>query len=464
MDITKSELPLTSFWDLVPNSKKKENQAPAGKRKRNDIAEATSSLKGKGKQILQDDTIVRSRVDAKKPKHVYGKPRPSANKGKGKASVHPDIRSFLQGASSGVDYDAERSDGGGPSKRRRVETSTSPSGRGIPTPPPTNGAKKARHSTQRGITAPRAPPVVTRTAHNLPTPCTSVPRHVGRSPSKPPLHVALSSPLAARHAPNSRDPSSSPLSSCPDDDLSLSHSGSEVTRQSHANIAQALIDATPKSHDRPAVDHHASDKVSNNDPFLTPVVPAFVPTSQRFEDNLPLPSVDTSYSVSPHDREILVTTSPMAEFAVPTALNSIISPRRSIVESSQSQYLLRNAESPRRNVAKYSSRDVVESSQSQALLPHSGSPRRSISTHAPQDIVESSQSQGQLSALSSRRRRRLSESSSGISPAGFSQVVEGSQSQTERELMLSTDTSQLCLLGLPNLVSSPEEISNDHQL
>lgn len=457
MDITKSELPLTSFWDRIPNTRKKENQPPAGKRKRNDTeGGGGSSLKqkGKGKQPLQDASLLRSRADAKKPKHIYGKPKPSAHKDKCKDSAHKDIRSLMQGVAAVSDHHAEGRDGSGPLKRRRVETSASPSDKGIPTPPPTNGAKKVQH--HRDNSAIGSSSALIRAAHHLPTPGTSVPRHVGRvrpSLGKPPLPVAPSSPLAARRVPNSRDPSSSPLSSCHSDDQTPSHSVSAVSGRSHANIAKALLDVAPRQHELPAVDHATLGKESNDDPFSVPAAPAFVPSSQRFEDNLALPPLDTSTSITYHDKENMVTTSPMADTTITTALNSIISPHRSVIESSQSQYLVPHASPPRRYVAKHAARETIESSQSQALL-----------RHAPGETVESSQSQALFSIVSSpHRRRRISGILNGPSSAESSQVVEGSQSQTERKLTLSTAISQLGLFSLPDVVASPEEIPNNRE-
>ena len=206
MDITKSELPLTSFWDRIPNTRKKENKPLARKRKRNDTEQGRSSLKqrGKEKQPLQDATTPRSRVEGNKPNHVDGN---STHMGKGKGSAYKGIPSLLQGLTIVSDYDAERH-GSRPPKRRRAEANASPSDKGIPTPPPTQVAKTAQ---------PRSalrPSPLTRVAHHLPTPGTSVPRHTGRVR---PSEGKLPSPLAARHLRNTQDPSSSPLFSRPDD-------------------------------------------------------------------------------------------------------------------------------------------------------------------------------------------------------------------------------------------------------
>ena len=106
MDITKSELPLTSFWDRIPNTRKKENKPPAQKRKWNDTEQGGSSLKqrGKEKQPLQDATTPCSGVEGKKPKHVDGT---STHMGKGKGSTHEGIPSLLQGLTIVSDYDTE---------------------------------------------------------------------------------------------------------------------------------------------------------------------------------------------------------------------------------------------------------------------------------------------------------------------------------------------------------------------
>ena len=235
MDITKSELPLTSFWDRIPNARKKENKPPARKRKRNDTEHGTSSLKqrGKEKQPVQDATTPRSRVEGRKPKHVDGT---STHMGEGKGSVLEGITSLFQGPAIVSDYDAERH-GSRPPKRRRAEVNASPSDRGIPTPPPTQVAKTAQYRS-----ALRPSSSLTRVAHHLPTPGTSVPRHTGRVR---PSAGKLPSPLAARHLPSSQDPSGSPLFSRPDDERPLSHSISLMTARSHANIVKAFLHATP---------------------------------------------------------------------------------------------------------------------------------------------------------------------------------------------------------------------------
>ena len=119
-----------------------------------------------------------------------------------------------------------------------------------------------------------------------------------------------------------------------------------------------------------------------------------------------------------------------------TALNSIIPPRRSVVESSQSQYRLPLTPSPHRHRARYAGRETVESSQTQVLLLQAGSPRLNMSTHSPQDIVESSQSQALLANVNSPLwRTKIGKIPSGPSSAALGQV-EGSQSQAERELTL----------------------------
>ena len=101
MDITKSELPLTSFWDRIPNTRKKENRPPARKRKRNDTEQGGSSLKqrGKEKQSLQDATTPRSRAEGKKPNHVDDT---LTHMGEGKGSVLKGITSFFSRSRNSV--------------------------------------------------------------------------------------------------------------------------------------------------------------------------------------------------------------------------------------------------------------------------------------------------------------------------------------------------------------------------
>ena len=356
--------------------------------------------------------------------------------GKGKGSAHKGIPSLLQGLTLVSDYDAERH-GSRPPKRRRAEANASPSDKRIPTPPPTQVAKTAQH---RSSLRPSSP--LTRVAHHLPTPGTSVPRHTGRVRPKLPSPVASSSPLVARHLPNTQDPSGSPLFSRPDDERPLSHSISLTTARSHANIVVAFLHAPPRQHDQPVVDHHRAGKEPDDDPFSVTAAPAFVPSSQHFEDNLPLPPPNIPTSISHNDQGNLVSTSLIADMIITTASNSIIPPRRSVVESSQSQYLLPLTPSPHRHRARYAGRETVESSQTQLLLLQAGSPRRNMSTHAPRDIVESSQSQALLANVNSPLwRTKIAKIPSGLSSAALGQV-EGSQSQAEQELTLSIGISQ----------------------
>ena len=438
MDITKSELPLTSFWDRIPNTRKKENKPPARKRKRNDTEQGGSSLKqrGKEKQPLQDATTPRSRVEGNKPKHVDGT---STHMGKGKGSAYEGIPSLLQGLTIVSDYDAEHH-GSRPPKRRRAEANASPSDKRIPTPPLTQVAKTAQH---RSALRPSSP--LTRVAHHLPTPGTSVPRHTGRvrpSAGKLPSPVAFSSPLAARHLPNTQDLPGSPLFSRPDDERPLSHSISLTTARSHANIVKEFLLAPPRQHDRPVVDHHTAGKEPDDDPFSFTASPAFVPSSQHFEDNLPLPPPNIPTSISHNDQENLVSTSLIADMTITTASNSIIPPRRSVVESSQSQYFLPLTPSPHRHRARHAGRETVESSQTQVLLLQAGSPRLNMSTHAPQDIVESSQLQALLANVNSPLwRTKIAKIPRGPSSAALGQV-EGSQNRAEQELTLSMGISQ----------------------
>ena len=453
MDITKSELPLTSFWDRIPNTRKKENKPPARKRKRNDTEQGGSSLKqrGKEKQPLQDATTPRSRAEGKKPNHVDDT---STHMGEGKGSVLKGITSLFQGPAIVSDYDSERH-GSRPPRRRRAEANASPSDRGIPTPPPTRVAKKAQHRS-----ALRPSSSLIRVAHYLPTPGTSVPRYAGRVR---PLAGKLPSPLAARHVPNSHDPSSSSLFSRPDDEQPLSHNISVLTERSHANIVKAFLHAAPRQHDRPVVDHHTAGKEPDDDPFSVTSAPAFVPSSQHFEDNLPLPPPNIPTSISHNNQENLISTSLIADMTITTALNSIIPPRRPVVESSQSQYLLPLTPSPHRHRARYAGRETVVSSQTQVLLLQADSPLRGMSTHAPRDIVESSQSQALLADVNSPLwRTKIAKISSGPSSAALGQV-EGSQSQAERELYFSMDTSQKGPFALFNVVVSTEVFPINHE-
>ena len=402
---------------------------------------------------MQDATTSRSGVEGKKPKHVDGT---STHTGKGKGSAHEGIPSLLQGLTTVSDYDAERH-GSRPPKRRRAEANTSPSDRGIPTPPPTQVAKKAKHHS-----ALRPSSSFTRVAHHLPTPGTSVPRHTGRVR---PSAGKLPSPLAARHVPNSQDPSGSPLFSRPDDERPLSHSIGLTIARSHANIVKAFLHAMPRQHDQPVVDHHTAGKEPDDDPFSVTAAPAFVPSSQHFEDNLPLPlpNIPTSTSISHNDQGNLVSTSLIADMTTTTALNSIIPPPRSVVESSQSQYSLPLTPSPHRHRARYAGRETVESSQTQVLLLQARSPRRDMNTHALQDIVKSSQSQALLANVNSPHwRTKIAKIPRGPSSAALGQG-EGSQSQAGQELTLSMDISQQGPFSLSNVMISTEVFPINHE-
>ena len=184
-----------------------------------------------------------------------------------------------------------------------------------------------------------------------------------------------------------------------------------------------------------------------------------MPSSQHFEDNLPLPPPNIPTS----DEENLVPTSLIADMTTTTALNSIIPPRRSVIESPQSQYLLPLTPSPHRRRARYAGRETVESSQTQVLLLQAGSPRLNMNTHAPQDIVESSQSQALLADFNSPLwRTKIGKIPSGPSSAALGQV-EGSRSQAERELTLSMDISQQGPFALSNVVISTEVFPINHK-
>ena len=153
---------------------------------------------------MQDATTPCSQVEGNKPNHIDGT---STHMGEGKGSVLEGITSLFQGPAIVSDYNAEHH-GSRPPKRRQAEANASPSARGIPMPPPTQVAKMAQHRS-----ALRSSSSLIPVAHHLPTPGTSVPRHTGRvQPAG-----KLPSPLAARHVPNSQDPSGSPLFSRPDD-------------------------------------------------------------------------------------------------------------------------------------------------------------------------------------------------------------------------------------------------------
>ena len=170
--------------------------------------------------------------------------------------------------------------------------------------------------------------------------------------------------------------------------------------------------------------------------------PAFVPSSQHFKDDLPLPPPNIPTSISHNDEENLVPTSLIADMTITTASNSIIPPWRSVVESSQSQYLLPLTPSPHRHRARYAGQETIESSQMQVLLLQAGSPQRDMSTHAPQDIVESSQSQALLANVNSPLwHTKIAKILRRPSSAALGQV-EGSQNHAEQELTLSMGISQ----------------------
>ena len=86
-----------------------------------------------------------------------------------------------------------------------------------------------------------------------------------------------------------------------------------------------------------------------------------------------------------------------------------------------------------------------------------------MNTHALQDIVESSQSQALLANVNSPPwRTKIGKIPSGPSSAALGQD-EGSQSQTGRELTLLMDISQQGPFALSNVVISTEVFPINHE-
>ena len=86
-----------------------------------------------------------------------------------------------------------------------------------------------------------------------------------------------------------------------------------------------------------------------------------------------------------------------------------------------------------------------------------------MNTHALQDIVESSQSQALLANVNSPLwRTKIGKIPSGPSSAALGQG-EGSQSQAGRELTLSMDISQQGPFALSNVVISTEVFPINHK-
>ena len=110
---------------------------------------------------MQDATTLCSRIEGKKPKHVDGT---LTHMSEGKGSMLEGITSLFQGRAIVSDYNAEHH-GSQPPKCRQAEANASPSARGIPTPPPTQVAKKAQHRSALSSSSSLIP-----VAHHLPTP------------------------------------------------------------------------------------------------------------------------------------------------------------------------------------------------------------------------------------------------------------------------------------------------------
>lgn len=435
MNLSQSELPLTSFWDYIPgssrtsNNKKENGQSsrPKGKRKRDGLhAKAKPENLEKGKRteaITLKEMTVLHRTTPKKPSRIYGVARVSTSKGQQLALDNIS----QQRTSHSVEVLDLTSSPDSPTrnrKQRRVEKvmpddhplssdTHAHVDQTFPTPPPTLFSKSMAWPIAVGG-QPSAP-------GPLPTPGTSVPRLRKRAKpsqlSKIPIPSKSTSPLASRQG---AIMPSSPLFPGLIDIQPMAD-------DSNAEIWQALRDVASKSHNDDLLGRGDED----DNPFTTS---SAAPSSKSLSNNF----LHRSISVAQAE-----TTSPViAIHSLPNQLRTmqplrltdpIVSPSKCLIESSQSQILLPFADSPRRK--QHSHPNIVSSSQSQILLPFADSPRRMKELFAP--------------AMQNNELVNLGESV---------RVVPSSQSQTEKELRFSSP--HIGLFALPDVIQE----ANDNRL
>jgi hypothetical protein len=468
MDISREELPITSFFSRAVKNKKKENlplTRDAGKRKRDGLQDEPDLSKEKGKRKMPSTTAL-DRITPKKSAHVHRASRALMTKEKQAAKEFiPASGSRTPPSFEIVDLTTPSSDGKkdpGPSKRRKTEKGSLTShtlalekhthvvGQIFPTPPPSDqlmktGSRRKSMIPGTSYSVPRDQPV---TNGGLPTPETTLVRPNNRpGPSrlnKVTFPQVLTSPLASKKGiPDTRSPSSSPLLPCPSDERLSAGDGIVMGR---GHVTQALLDVAPKGRNNIVGGFDTlgdnAKRIVDDDPFAAPAAEIIVPPSQLLYSQYSPPSLRPS---PPAYTEISTKTAPI--FAVPPLPNHVLqlhttephhptdinlSPLRAVVESSQSQHALPFADSPRR--ATYLHQSAVPSSQSQVLLPFMDSPRRRRLLFSPKI-----------------KRNKHNDLDDG------SQIVGSSQSQTEKELSLSMGLSQIGLFALPPTVQSASQ-------
>jgi hypothetical protein len=418
MDLSKEELPITSFFSRAGNNKKKENLPPtraAAKRKRDEAAADSRPDKGKKTKSLKDAAGL-NRATLKKPTS--------------RASMEKRTNASL---SHVIDLTTPS-----PERKHDIGHSKMPGNGALPsvfpTPPPTDLPIKTSARNNSTIPLSQRNP-----AGSLPTP--------GTSNARPTVHFKPSglnkvafpgpstSPLATRKGvPNMRLLSSSPLSGCSIDEVPSARDSNITISTSNTGVVHALFKAAPKRLGNSPVHEGDTTATADDDPFAAPDNEIIIPSSQPFHLSKPPPPSPTARAATTVSASPIfaIPSHPIRAMALPRAADPYFSPTRSIVESSQSQLLHPSVNSPSR--LRYLPQVIIASSQSQVLLPTLGSPRRAERLFRP--VLE-------------------------ISKHNDIELVGSSQSQSEKELSLST---QIGLFPLPPAVESASRNFHSHDL
>lgn len=425
MDFSQQELPITAFFSRAVKKKKDDRPLTryATKRKRHSLEAQQAQATQEGDRIGASSSTNERSLDIVAPtksKFISGSSRTLTVSGKRLQVLIDETPSpeviDLTSSSPGSKTNAKL----GPSKRRRVDVPAHGVRLALATPPSSTRGRKPDHFHLSTLTA-KARPIARGV---LPTPATSVPRrpsHLGRVA----VPHAPTSPLESRTTvPNNELPWSSPLSSCPSDDPHDDNGG-----KSHADVAQALLDVAPVRRNADVANLFRAREVETSggdDPFAAP------PEGNILVPSSPSPSITDMPppSTTPTRRsgfELSTVTSPFLAPALSNRTTNVLHHApQSVVESSQSQFLLPFKDSPRRR--KMMPEFVVTSSQSQILLPFFDSPRRQqrIFTPAARDIDLQDENE----------------------------IVPTSQGQLEDEMYLGMDVLQFELHAMPTFNES----------